>query len=201
MSNTLWSHGLQHTRLPCPSLAPGVCSNSSPLIDDAIQPSHPLSTLSPFALNLSQHQCLLQWVSSLHQALKYQSFSLSISLSNEYSELIFFRIHWFDFLDVKGILKSFLQHHCLKASILQYSAFFMVQLLHPYMTSGKTITLIIWIFVSKMMSLLLNMLSRFVIAFLPRSKCLLICWLQSPSAVILEPKTIKSVTASTFLQF
>ena len=123
---------------------------------------------------------------------KYRSFS--ISPSNECSGLISFRIDWFG-LAVQGSLNS----PTVRKHQFFSSAFFMVQLLHPYMTSGKTIALIIWIFVSKMMSLLLNMLSRFVIAFLPRSKCLLICWLQSPSAVILEPKTIKSVTASTFL--
>ena len=95
---------------------------------------------------------------------------------------------WFDFLAVQGTLRSLLQHHSLKALIFQHSAFFMVQLSHPYMTSGKTIVLTIWTFVSRVMSLLLSTLSRFVIAFLPRSKCLLISWLQSPSAVILEPK-------------
>ena len=112
--------------------------------------------------------------------------------------LISFRMDWFDLLAVQGTLKSLLQHHNSKASILWCSAFFMVQLSHPYMTTGKTMALTIQTFVSKVMSLLFNMLSRFVIAFLPRSKCLLISWLQSPSAVILEPKKIKSVTVSTF---
>ena len=119
---------------------------------------------------------------------KYWSFS--ISLSNEYSWLISFRIDWFDLLAVQGTLKS-LQHHSLKSSILWCSAFFTVQLLHPYMTIGKTIALTTWTFVDKVMSLLCNMLSRFVIAILPRSKCLLILWLQSPSAVILEPMKMK----------
>ena len=121
---------------------------------------------------------------------KYWSFSFSISPSNQYSG--------FDLLAVQGTLKSLLQHYCSKASIFQCSAFFMVQLLHPYMTTGKTITLTICTIVGKVMSLLFNMLSRFVIAFLPRSKHLWISWLQSPSAVILEPKKIKSVTVSTF---
>ena len=128
--------------------------------------------------------------------LKYWSFS--ISPSSKYLELISFRVDWFDLSAVQGILKSVLQHHNLKASILQHSALFMVQLSHPYMTTGKTIVLTTWTFVSKGMSLLFNMLSGFVNAFLPRSKCLLISWLQSPSAVILELKKIKSVTASPF---
>ena len=123
---------------------------------------------------------------------KYCGFSFSISLSNEYSGLISFRMDWFDLLAVQGALKSLLQHHSSKASVLQCSTFFMVQLLHPYMTTGKTIALTRWTFVGKVMSLLFNMLSRLVIAFLPRSKCLLISWLQSPSAGILEPQKIKS---------
>ena len=122
------------------------------------------------------------------------SFSFSISPSNSGS--ISFRIDWFDLLAVQGTLQSLLQHQSSKASILQHSAFFTVQLSHPYMTTGKTIALTRRTFVGKVMSLLLNMLSRLVITFLPRSKHLLISWLQSPSAVILEPKKIKSVTAS-----
>ena len=117
---------------------------------------------------------------------KYWSFSFNISPSNEYSGLISLRIDWLDFLVVQGTLKSLLQHHSSKASILQCSAFFIVQLSHPYMTTGKMIALTRWTFVGKVMSLLLNMLSRLVITFLPRSKRLLISWLQSPSAVILE---------------
>ena len=127
---------------------------------------------------------------------KYWSFSFSISSSNEYSGLISFRIDCFDLLAVQGTLKSLLQHHSSKASILRRSAFFMVQLSHPYMATGKTIALARWTVVGKVMSLLFNMLSMLVIAFLPRSKRLLISWLQSPSAVILEPKKIKSVTVS-----
>ena len=126
---------------------------------------------------------------------KYWSFSLSISPSNEYIGLISSRIDWFD-LAVQGTFKSLLQHHISKASVLWLSAFFMVQLLCPYMTSGKTIALTRRTFVGKVISLIFNMLSRFVIPFLPRSKHLLISWLQSPSTVILEPKKIKSLTVS-----
>ena len=116
--------------------------------------------------------------------------------SNEYSGLIFFRIYWFDILVVQGTLRSLVQHHSSKASVFQRSAFSMVQLWRLYMTIGKTIALTRWAFVCKVMSLLLNMLSTFVITFLPRSKCFLISWLQSPSTVNLEPKKIKSVTVS-----
>ena len=119
---------------------------------------------------------------------KYWSFSFNISLSNEQPGLISFRMVWLDLLAVQGTLKSLLQHHSSKASILRCSAFFTVQLLHPYMTTGKTIALTRQTFVGKVMSLLFNMLSRLVITFLPRSKCLLISCLQSPSAVILEPQ-------------
>ena len=129
---------------------------------------------------------------------KYWSFSFSIILSNEYSGLISFRIDWWDLLTIRRTLKSLLQHHSSKASVLWCSAFFMVQLSHPYMTTGKIIALIRWTCVGKVMSLLLNMLSRFVRAFISRSKCLLISWLQSPSTVILEPRTMKFVTAFTF---
>ena len=128
---------------------------------------------------------------------KYWSFSFSISPSNEYSGLISFRMDWLHLLVVQGTLKSLLQHHSSKASILQRSAFFIVQLSPPYMTTGKTIALTRWTFVGKVMSLLFNMLSRLVTIFLPRSKHLLISWLQSPSAVILEPPKIKSLTVST----
>ena len=127
---------------------------------------------------------------------KYWSFSLSISPSNEHPGLISFRMDWVDLLAVHGTLKSLLQHHSSKASILRCSAFFTVQLSHPYMTTGKTIALIRRAFVGKVMSLLLNMLSRLVITLLPRSKRLLISWLQSPSAVILEPRKIKFDTVS-----
>ena len=128
---------------------------------------------------------------------KYWSFNFNISPSNEHPGLISFRMDWLDLLAVQGTLKSLLQHHSSKASILRSSPFFIVQLSHPYMTTGKTIGLTRQTFVGKIMSLLLNMLSRLVITFLPRSKHLLISWLQSPSAVILEPKKIKSDTVST----
>ena len=130
---------------------------------------------------------------------KYWSFSFSIIPSNEYSGMISFRMDWLDLLSVQGTLKSLLQHYSSKASILQHSAFFTVQLSHPYMTTGKKIALTWWIFVGKVMSLLINILSKLVITFLVRSKHLLISWLQSPSAVILEPSKIKSVTVSPSL--
>ena len=123
---------------------------------------------------------------------KYWGFIFSNSPSNEYSGLISFKMYWFGLLAVQGTLKSLFQHHSSKASILQRSAFFIVQLSHPYMTNGKTKALTRWTFVGKIMSLLFNMLSRLVIALLPRSKCLLISWLQSLSAVILETKKIVS---------
>ena len=158
---------------------------------DAIQPSHPLLSPSPSTFNLSQNQGLFQWVSFSHQMAKYWSFSFNISPSNEYLGLIFFRMEWLDLLAVQGTLKNLLQYHSSKASILWCSAYFIVQPSHPYMTTGKTIALTRWTFVGKGMSLLLNKLSRLVITFLPRSKRLLISWLQSPSAVILEPQKIK----------
>ena len=145
---------------------------------DAIQPPHPLSSPSPPAFSLSQHQGLFQGVRSSHQVVKYWSFSFSISPSSEYSGFISFRIDWFDLLAVQGTLKSLLQHHRSKASILQCLAFFMVHLSHSCMTTGKTISLT-RTFVGKVMSLLFNMLSRFVIAFLPRRKCLLVSWQDS----------------------
>ena len=128
---------------------------------------------------------------------KYWSFGFSTSASNEYLGLISFRIDWLDLLAVQGTLKSLLQHHSSKVSIFQCSAFFIVQLSHPYMTTGKTIALTTWTFVGKVMSLLFYMLSRLVVTFLPRSKHLLISWLQSPSVAILEPPKIKSDTVST----
>ena len=182
--------------LPCPSLSPRVCPNSCPLSHDATQPCYFQSPHSPPALNLSQHQDLSSESALCIKWPKYWSFS--IHPSNGYSRLISFMIDWFDRLAVQETLKSPFQHHNMKASILWFSVFFMVQLLHPYMTTGKTIALTRWTFVGKVMSLLFNMLSSIVIAFLPRSKRLLISWLQSPSTVILESKRIKSVTVSTF---
>ena len=135
-------------------------------VRDAIQPSHPLSSPSPPAPNPSQHQSLFQWVNSLHEV----AFSFSISPSNEHPGLISFRMDLLDILEVQGTLKNFLQHHSSKASILRRSAFFTDQLSHPYMTTGKTIALTRRTFVGKVMSLLLKMLSRLVITFLPRSE-------------------------------
>ena len=141
-------------------------------VTDAIQPSHPLSFPSPLALSLAQHQGLFQWVGSSHQVAKYWSFSFSISPSKEYSGLISFRIDWLDLLAVQWTLKSLLQHHCSKASILLCSAFFKVQLPDLHMTSGKSVSLPLQTFVDKVMSLPFNTLPRFVIAFLWRNKCL-----------------------------
>ena len=142
---------------------------------------HPLLLLPPIppSIRVFSNESILhmRWT-------KYWSFSLNISSSNEHSGQISFRMDWLDLLAVQGTLKSLLQHHCSKASILQCSAFFTVQLSHPYMTTGKTIALTRWTVVGKVMSLLLNMLSRLVITFPPSSKCLLISWLQSPSAVM-----------------
>ena len=155
-------------------------------VGDAIQPSHPLSSPSPPAPNPSHCKSFSNESNLCMRWPKYWSFSFSISPSREHPGLISFRMDWLDLLAVQGTLKSLLQHHNLKASILQCSAFFTVQLSHPDMTTGKTIALTRRTFVGKVMSLLSNMLSRLVITFLPRSKRLFISWLQSPSAVILE---------------
>ena len=146
----------------------------------------------------SQHQGLFKWLSSSHHVAKVLDFSFSISPSDEYSGLISFRMDWLDLLAVQGILNSLLQHHSSKASILQWSAFFTVQLSHRYMTTGKTIAFTRQTFVDEIISLLFNMISRLVITFLPRSKRVLSSWLQSPFAVILEHPKIKSVTVSLF---
>ena len=184
MSDSLQPHELQHARPPCPSP-----TQTHVHWVDAIQPSHPLLSLSSPALNLSQHQGLFKWVSSSHQVAKVLEFQLQhISPSNEHPGLISFTMDWLDLHAVQGTLKSLLQHHSSKASTLWCSAFFIVQLSHPYMTTGKTIALTRWTFVGKVMSLLFNMLFQLVITFFPRRKRLLISWLQSPSAVILEPK-------------
>ena len=167
-------------------------------IGDAIQPSHPLMlssplpSISPSIRDFSNQSAVhIRWP-------KYWSFNFSISPSDEYSGLISLKIDWFDLHAVQGTLKSLLQHHSLKASILQQSVFFMVQLLQPHKTTGKNIALTRLNFVGKVRSLLFNMLSRFVKAFLLRSNCLLISWQQSTSAVILEPKKIQSVTVAIF---
>ena len=156
-------------------------------VDDAIQPSHPLSSPSPPTLNLSQHQGLFKWVSFPMGCPKYWRFSFRISPPSEHPGLVSFRMDCWITLQSKTSQESSPTSQ-FKASILWPSAVFIVQLLHPYMTTGKTIALTRRTFVGKVMSLLLNMLSRLVITFLPWSKCLLISWLQSPSAVILEPK-------------
>ena len=149
--------------------------------------SHPLlpSIFPRISVFSNESALLIRWP-------KYQTFSFNIRSSNEYSGLISFRMDWLDLLAVQGTLKSFLQHHSSKASILRCWAFFIVQLSHPYTTTGKTIALTRWTFVGKVISLIFNILSRLVITFLPRSKRLLISWLQSPSAMILEPKKIVS---------
>ena len=191
MSNTLWPHGLQHARPPCPSPTPGVYPNSDPLSWWC----HPTisSSVTPFSSHLqyfpgSGSFPMSQLFTSGGQSIG--SFSFNISPSNEHSRLIIFRMDWLDLLAVQRTLKSLFQCHSSKASILQHSAFFILRLSYPYMATGKTIALTSWNFVGKVMSLLFNMLSRLVITFLPRSKHLLISWLQSPSAMLLEP-TIK----------
>ena len=159
----------------------------------SIQPSHPLLlSPSPPAFNLSQHRVFSNESVLCIRWPKYWNFSFSISPPNEYSGLISFRIDWFDLLAVQGTLKSLLQHHSPKASILRCSAVFIVQLSHPYMTTGKIIAWTRWTFFGKVLSLLSNMLSKLVIAFPPRSKCLLISGLESLSTVILEPPKIVS---------
>jgi hypothetical protein len=188
MSYSLQPCEMQHTRPPCPSPTPGVYPNLC-LIELVMPSSHltlcrPLLLLPPIPPSIrifsNESPLRMRWP-------KYWSFSFSISPFNEHPELISFRMDWLDLLAVQGTLKSLLQHHSSKASILQCSASFTVQLSHPYVTTGKTIALTRWTLVGKVMSLLFNLLSRLVITFLPRSKRLLISWLQSPSAVILEP--------------
>ena len=192
MSDSLWYHGLLHTRLPCPSPTPKACSNSCPLSWWC----HPTITyILCYLLLLLPSIFLSIRVFSKESVLcirwpKYWSFSFSISPSNEYSGLHSFRMDWLALLTVQGTLKSLAQYHSSKASILQCSAFFTVQLSHPYMTTGKTIALTRQTFFGKVMSLLFNMLSRLITAFLPRNKHPLISWLQSPSAVILQLKII-----------
>ena len=167
---------------------------------ESVMPSNHLTLCHPllFLPSIFPNMRVFSNESTLHiRRPNYWSFSFSISPSNEHSGLISFRMDWLDLLAVQGTLKSLLQHHSSKPSIFQRSAFFTVQLSHPYMTTGKTIALTRQTFVGKVMSLLFNMLSSLVITFLPRSKCLLISWLQSPSAVILELQNIKSATVST----
>ena len=198
VSDSLRPHELQHTRPPCPSPSPGVHSNSRPsswwwhpAISSSVVPSSSCSQSLPASESFPMSQ-LFAWGG---QGIEVSAFS--IIPSKEHPGLISFRKDWLDLLAVQGTLKSLLQHYSSKASILRCSAFFTVQLSYPYMTTGKTIALTRWTFVGKVRSLLLNMLSRLVITFLPRSKRLLISWLQSPSAVIMERKKIKSDTIST----
>ena len=157
-------------------------------VGDAIQPSYPLSSPSPPVPSPSQHQGLFQWVNSSHEVAKVLEFQLQHQSFQWTPNMISFRMDWLDLLAFQGPLKSLLQHHSSKASILWCSAFFTVQLSHPYMATGKTIVLTKRIFVGKVKSLLFYVLSRLVITFLPRSKRLLISWVQSPSPVISEPK-------------
>ena len=196
MSDSLQSHVLQHTNFPVHHQLPEFTQTHVHWVDDAIQPSHSLSSPSPPAFNLSSVRVfpVSQFFTSGGQSIG-ASASASVLPMNIQD---WFPLGWTDwiFLQVQGTLKSLLQYHSSKASILWHSAFFLFQLSHPYMTTGKTIALPRRTFVSKVMSLLFNMLSRLIIAFLPRIKCLLISWLQSPSAVILDPKKIKSVTVS-----
>ena len=188
MSDSLLPRVLQHARPPCLSPTPRVHSNSRP----SSQWCHPAISFFVFPFS-SCPQSLPASVFSNESTLlkkwpKYWSFSLSISPSNEHPGLVSFRMAWLDLLRVQETLKCLLQHHSSKASIFRHSAFFTVQISHPYTTTGKTIALTRRTFVGKVMSLLLNMLSGLAITFLPRSKCLLISWLQSPSAVILSPR-------------
>ena len=182
MSDSLLFHGLQCARFLCPSLSEGVCSNSCPLSQWCYLT---ISSATPFSFHLQDFpESVFSSESALHMRWpKYWSFSFNISPSNGYSELISFRMDWLDLLAVQGTLKSLLQHHSSKALILWHSAFFIVQLSHPYMTTRKTIALTRRTFVGNVMSLLFNMPSRLVITILPRSKHLLISWLQSPPAV------------------
>ena len=179
MSDSLWPHGLQHARLPCSPLSPGLCSNSRPLC----RWCHPniSSSVFPFSSCLHSFPASESFPMSQLFASSAQGIGVSasnISPSNEYSGLISFRMNWLDLLAVQRsfTLKSFLQHHHSKASILQSSAFFIAQLSHPYMITGKTIALTRWTFAGKVVSLLFNILSRFVTAFLPKNKHLLILW-------------------------
>ena len=167
---------------------------------ELVKPSHDLILCCPFLLLPSIFPTIRVFSNESAVHIRwpmYWNFSFSFSPFKEYSGLISLKIDWFDILAVQGTLRSLLQCHSWKASILQHSAFFIVQLSHPYMTTGKTITLTRWTLVGKVLSLLFNMLSRLAITLLPKSKCLLISWLQSPSAVILEPRKIKSDTVST----
>ena len=194
VSDSLWPHGLQHASLSI--------TNSKSLLKlmsiESVMPSNHLILCHPLLLLPSIFPSIRVFSSEPILPIrwpKYWSFSFNISPSNEYSGPISIRMDWLDLLAVQRILKSLLQHHNSKASVLQWSAFLTVQLSHPYMTTGKIIVLSRWTFVGKVTSLLFNILSRLIITFLLRSKRLLISWLQSPPAVILEPPKIKSTTS------
>ena len=181
MADSLQPHGMQHARLPCLSLSPKSLLKCMSI--ESMMPSSHLFLCCPLLLLPAIFSRIRVFSNCLALCIrwpKYWSFSFSINPSNEYSGLLFFRIDWLDLLAVQGTLKSLIQHHSSKASILWHSAFFIGQLSHPYMTTGKIIALTRWIFVGKVMSLLFNKLPRLVIAFLPRRKRLLISWLQSP---------------------
>ena len=190
MSDSSWPHGRQPARPPCLSI-----TNSRSLTKltsiELVMPSNHLILCRPLLLLSSIFPSIRVFSNESALRIRYWNFSFNISPSNEHPGLISFRMDWLNLLAVQGTLKSLLQHHSSKASILQSSAFFIVQLSHPYVTTGKTIALTRQTFVGKVMSLLFNMLSRLVITFLPRSKCLLISWLKSPLAVILEPRKNK----------
>ena len=187
MSDSLWPHELQHARLPCPSPIPWACSDSCPsswwcylTISSSFCPLLLLPSIFPSIRVFSKESALhIRW-------LNYWNFSFSISPSNEYSGLISFRMDWFDLLSVQGTLKSLFQHHSSKASILQRSAFFVVQPSHPYMTTGKIIALTRWTFVGKVMSLLFNILSRLVTAFLLSGKFVISSVLYHRSSVLAQ---------------
>ena len=185
MSYSLPPHGLQHARLPSSSPSLGWWQTYVHWVSDAIQSDHLLPSPSP-AFSLSQHQDLMQWLHASHQVAKELELQLQHHPSNDYSGLISFRMAWLDLFAVQETLKSLLQHHSSKLSVLWHSDYFTVQLSHLYVTPGKTIALTIQTFVGKVMSL--NMLSRFVIAFLPRSKCFLISWLQFLSQWLWSPR-------------
>ena len=192
MSNSLEAYGLQHTRLPI-TISWSLLNLMS---IELVMPSNHLILCRPLLLLPSIFPSIRVFSNESALWVRWQSTGASEQSFQQIFRIDFFRMDWFDLLAVHGTLKSLLQHYSLKASILWHSAFFIVQLSHPYMNTGKTIALTIWTFVGKVISLLFNMLPRFVIAFLPRSKHLLISWLQSPSAVTLETKKIKSLTVS-----
>ena len=200
MTGSLQPHRLQNANFPVHQQLPELAQTHAHPVGGDIQSSHSLLPPSPASLFPSIK--VFSNESGLHISWpKYWSFSFSISPSNEHSGLISFTMDWLDLLEVKGTLISLLQCHSSEVSILRCSAFFVVQLSHPHMTTGKTIALTRCTFVDKVMSLLFNMLSKLVITFLSRSKCLLILWSQSPSAVILEPPKLKSATVSTVSPF